>query len=142
MPHIGLPGRQPPRGMAYMSSTQASEGTLVTWICLVCRGAGSARTSTTNAFAAAAKRVGRQWGRSTSRERTSGFWVQLDDVFTDGFAHISTLGEEWFEFDDERLTLRGEMTGVVYRLGQRVGVRLDSVDFTALELSIAVTGLL
>jgi ribonuclease R len=69
-----------------------------------------------------------------------GLWIELDEVFVEGFAHISTLGEDWWEFDEERLTLRGEATGTVWRLAQRVRVRLASVDLTALELDVALIG--
>jgi ribonuclease R len=67
-----------------------------------------------------------------------GLWIELDEVPFEGFAHITTLGEDWFEHDPNLHVLRGEDTNVVWRLGQRVQVRLTSVDLTALELDLVI----
>ena len=69
-----------------------------------------------------------------------GLWVELDDCPAEGFAHVSTLGDDWYEFDEDLLVLRGEDTGTVWRLGQSVQVRLSAVDLAALELSVVLTG--
>lgn len=69
-----------------------------------------------------------------------GLWVELDDPPVEGFAHVSTLEEDWYTYDEELHVLRGEETEIAWRLGQRVRVRLTAVNFAALELSVVVLG--
>ena len=54
--------------------------------------------------------------------------VMLDDTAAQGFVPTRALGDEWFVFDEDRLCLIGESTGVTFRLGQRVAVEVADVD--------------
>ncbi len=70
-----------------------------------------------------------------------GLFVQLDNLFIDGLVHVSTLGQDYFQFDPSSLTLRGERTGVRYGLGDTVRVRIAAanlderkIDFEMLEI--------
>jgi ribonuclease R len=53
-----------------------------------------------------------------------GLFVMLDESGADGFVPARTLGDERFEYYEERHSLIGVQTGGVYRLGQAVRVRL------------------
>ena len=53
-----------------------------------------------------------------------GLFVMLDDSGADGFVPMRTLGFERFRFEDKSHAVIGETTGGVYRLGQKVRVRL------------------
>ena len=57
-----------------------------------------------------------------------GAFVTLDDVFVDGLIHISELGQDYFEFDEASFSLKGRASGMVYRLGDAVQVRIAAVD--------------
>ena len=54
---------------------------------------------------------------------------------------IKSLGNEWFEFDEDALTLTGADTGARYELGQRVIIEVSRVNTTrgtwTLSLSIS-----
>ncbi|MGX1308302.1 ribonuclease R [Amorphus suaedae] len=54
----------------------------------------------------------------------SGLFVALDDSGADGFIPISTIGEDYFRFEEAARALVGSRTKVRYRLGDRVDVRL------------------
>ena len=66
-----------------------------------------------------------------------GLFVMLDDTCAEGLLPTRALGDEWFTYDDERYELRGESSGKVWRLGQRVAVKVSAanpdrgqIDFT------------
>lgn len=53
-----------------------------------------------------------------------GAFVRLDDTSAEGLLPVRALGEEWFAYDESRMTLMGESTGRTWRLGQRVAVSI------------------
>lgn len=54
----------------------------------------------------------------------SGLFVALPDYGADGFIPISTLGMDYFIYDEAHRALSGEKTGLGYRLGDSVRVKL------------------
>jgi len=58
----------------------------------------------------------------------AGLFLTLEATGADGLAPISTLGHDFFVYDQDRHTLTGERTGVTYRLADRLMVRLREVD--------------
>ena len=68
-----------------------------------------------------------------------GFYVELPNT-VEGLVHVNTLRDDYYTFDKETYELRGDMTRKVYRLGQKVKVRvadadtfLKTVDFTVVH---------
>lgn len=57
-----------------------------------------------------------------------GAFVRLDETGAEGLVRMSSLGSEWWEYDDVRLTLMGGSTGTVISLGQRVVVEIARVN--------------
>ena len=53
-----------------------------------------------------------------------GVFVKLDGTGADGLVPVKTIGREYFQFDRDAQTLRGEKSGLVLGLGQRVLVRI------------------
>jgi ribonuclease R len=66
-----------------------------------------------------------------------GLFVQLVDNLVEGLVRIELLGEEWFEFDEGRFELRGADTGMLFRLGDRMRVRVDRVDRALLRVDFS-----
>jgi len=60
-----------------------------------------------------------------------GIFVVLDDLFVEGLVHVSELGSEYFQFNEPMHELRGERTGLRYRLADRVAVQVARVDLEA-----------
>ncbi len=54
----------------------------------------------------------------------AGLFVALDQSGADGFIPVSTLGSDYFVFDETRHALAGERTGETFQLGDKVQVRL------------------
>ncbi len=57
-----------------------------------------------------------------------GLFVTLDEVFVDGLLHISELGRDYFHHDPVRHTITGERSGVVFRLADRIRIKVARVD--------------
>jgi ribonuclease R len=54
----------------------------------------------------------------------AGLFVKLDDTGADGFIPAATLGGQYFRYDDRAHALVGDDDGGMYRLGDKVTVRL------------------
>jgi len=77
------------------------------------------------------ERVGETYSGSVSAVVAFGVFVVLDDLFVEGLLHVSELGSEYFTFNDAMHELRGERTGIRYRLADRVTVQVARVDLEA-----------
>lgn len=54
----------------------------------------------------------------------AGLFVKLDHTGADGFIPAATLGADYFRFDERQHALVGSRSGEIFRLGDRVSVRL------------------
>lgn len=68
----------------------------------------------------------------------AGLFMALDETGADALAPISTLGHDFFVYDDSRHTLKGERTGVTYRLADRLAVRLREVDIVTGSMVVSI----
>jgi ribonuclease R len=57
-----------------------------------------------------------------------GFFAELNDIYVEGLVHITSLKNEYYHFDPAHHRLMGERTHKVYRLGDKVRVRVVRVD--------------
>ncbi len=71
-----------------------------------------------------AGKVGAEFEARVGGVTKSGLFVTLPDYGADGFIPISTLGTDYFIYDEAHQALTGEKTGLGYRLGDEVTVRL------------------
>lgn len=56
-----------------------------------------------------------------------GLYVELPNT-VEGLIHVNTLRDDYYVFDQESYELRGEMTKKVYKLGDKVRVRVAEAD--------------
>jgi len=91
------------------------------------RRAMEAERDTTDRYLAAfmADKVGAEFEGRVSGVARFGLFVKLDDTGADGLVPVSTIGREYFRYDEAAKTLTGEETGRLIRLGQRATVRLS-----------------
>jgi len=57
-----------------------------------------------------------------------GLFVELKNIYVEGLVHVTALHNDYYQFDPKRHRLRGERTGIVYRLGDSLGVKVGRVD--------------
>ena len=67
-----------------------------------------------------------------------GLFVLLEGVFVEGLVHISELGTDYFHFDEVRHELRGERSGQVYRMTDRVRVKVARVDMDTSKIDFVL----
>jgi ribonuclease R len=77
------------------------------------------------------ERVGETYSGTVSAVVPFGIFVVLDDLFVEGLVHVSELGAEYFQFSEPMHELRGERTGLRYRLADRLTVQVARVDLEA-----------
>ena len=85
-----------------------------------------------------AQRIGQSYSGIVVGCERFGMFVMLDDTCAEGFVSVRSLGEEWFTYDEKRLRLVGESTGRIWRVGQRVAVRVADVDIPKGRIDFAV----
>jgi ribonuclease R len=56
-----------------------------------------------------------------------GFFVELENT-VEGLVHVSSLEDDFYRFDEKSITLRGERTKKVFKIGDRVKVRVARVN--------------
>ncbi|PJG82840.1 ribonuclease R [Caviibacterium pharyngocola] len=72
--------------------------------------------------------VGEEFSGVISSVTGFGLFVRLDDLFIDGLVHISTLDNDYYQFDLGKQQLIGENSGMIYRLGDKVKIRVEAVS--------------
>jgi ribonuclease R len=78
-----------------------------------------------------ADRIGAHFHARVSGLVRSGLFVRLMETGADGFVPASSIGREYFYHDEVRQALVGEDTGLGYRLGDSIEVRLVEAIPTA-----------
>jgi ribonuclease R len=79
-------------------------------------------------------RLGQEFAGTITGATTFGLFVQLETLFVEGLIHVSELGGDYFQYDEARQELRGERTGIRYRIGDRVHVLVSRVDLDARKI--------
>jgi ribonuclease R len=77
------------------------------------------------------ERVGEVYSGTVAAVVPFGLFVVLDDLFVEGLVHVSELGSEYFHYSDPLHELRGERTGLRFRLADRLTVQVARVDLEA-----------
>jgi ribonuclease R len=57
-----------------------------------------------------------------------GFFATVVDFGGDGLVPVSTIGDEYFRYDEKAQQLVGEETGTTYRQGQKLRLRIAEAD--------------
>lgn len=73
-------------------------------------------------------RLGEEYDAVVTAATNFGLFVELDPLYVEGLVHITELGEDYFHYDASRHCLKGERTGKVYRLGDRLRVQVAQVN--------------
>jgi ribonuclease R len=71
-----------------------------------------------------------------------GLFVQLTAHFVEGLVHISTMADDYYRFVERQHLLKGENTGKVYRLGDRLMVQVTRVDMERRQIELGIVEIL
>jgi ribonuclease R len=83
-------------------------------------------------------KVGEEFDGSISAVTSFGIFVALDGVYVEGLVHVSELGNDYFRFDAALHEMRGERTGRVFRLADRIRVRVVRVDMETTRMDFVL----
>jgi ribonuclease R len=67
-----------------------------------------------------------------------GFFVELTDLFVEGFVSLSTLGDDYYVYRERERAIIGQRTHRAFHLGEKVRVRLDRIDQSGNKLEFSV----
>ncbi len=73
-------------------------------------------------------KIGEVFSGRVSGMANFGLFITLDDVYIDGMVHISDLGEDYFNYHPELMAIIGERSGLRFKLGDKVTVRVARAD--------------
>ena len=82
--------------------------------------------------------VNEEFDGTVSGVTNFGLFVTLDDLYVDGLVHISDLGQDYFQYDQQRHLLRGERSGARYQLGGRVRVKVVRVNLEQAKIDFVL----
>ena len=72
--------------------------------------------------------IGEEFDGQISGVKEFGIFVELVDFFVDGLVHVTMLGNDYFHYDPKHFLMTGERTGVKFRLGGKVRVKVLRSD--------------
>ena len=81
--------------------------------------------------------VGEAFPAVISGVTSFGFYAQLYNT-VEGLVHITTLRDDWYNFDQKHYALVGEETGRRYKLGDKIDVVVDKVNVSMGEIDFRV----
>lgn len=79
------------------------------------------------------ERIGKEYSGMVSSVTNFGMFVELPNTI-EGLVHISSLLDDYYVYDEEHLSLIGERTKNVYKLGDEVRIKVDKVDMASHEI--------
>ncbi len=73
-------------------------------------------------------RVGEQFDGTVSTVTGFGLFVQLDEMYIEGLIHITSLPNDYYQYEEDHHRLVGEKTGKIFRLGDNLKVKVIRVE--------------
>lgn len=82
--------------------------------------------------------IGEEFTGTVSNVTSFGLFVRLDELFIDGLIHVANLSHEYFYFDSKAQRLIGEHSGTIYRLGDKVRIRVMDVNLESRQIDFVL----
>jgi ribonuclease R len=89
-----------------------------------------------------ADKVGDEFEGYVTGVTAFGLYIELIEHFVEGMVHVSTMADDYYRFVERAHILRGENTGQVYRLGDRVRVQVIKVDMERRQVDLGLADIL
>lgn len=83
-------------------------------------------------------RIGEEFEGTVAGVASFGLFVALDGIYVEGLLHVTELGNDYFHYDKARHEMAGERSGVRYRLGDRLSVKLVRVDLETTKIDFTL----
>lgn len=83
---------------------------------------------------------GREYEAIVTKVKPFGILFEIIDFMLEGFLHVSQLSGDYYQYDEEEMTLTGDYSGGSFQAGDRIAVKLREVDFIMQETSWHLLG--
>ncbi|MBB5143269.1 ribonuclease R [Desulfovibrio intestinalis] len=81
-------------------------------------------------------RVGEHFSGIVAGVMDFGVFVELTDMPVEGMVRVEDLGDDWYDFDARTMSLVGQHSGIIWRMGQKLDVALAEVNLGRLEIRL------
>jgi ribonuclease R len=89
-----------------------------------------------------ADKVGDEFDGYITGVAAFGLYIELIEHFVEGMVHVSTMADDYYRFVERAHIMRGENTGQVYRLGDKVRVQVIKVDMERRQVDLGLVEIL
>jgi ribonuclease R len=83
-------------------------------------------------------KVGGEYTGTITAATSFGLFVELDDIFVEGLVHVTALNNDYYKHDPVHHCLRGEASGVVYRLSDKITVQVARVNLETRKIDFVL----
>jgi len=85
-------------------------------------------------------RVGEKYTGVVSAVTGFGLFVMLDELYVEGLIHVTGLPKDYYYYEASQHRMVGERTGRVFRLGQKLSVKLVRVNLEERKIDFELIG--
>ncbi len=86
-------------------------------------------------------KVGQEFEGRVAGVTSFGVFVELKEFYVEGLVHISTLPDDYYQFDPIKHVLFGERTGKSFRIGDDAKIQVARVDLDKCEIDFVLAGM-
>lgn len=83
-------------------------------------------------------KIGEVFGGTVSGMAGFGLFVTLDGIHIEGLVHISDLGEDYFNYRPETMSIEGERSGLRFHMGDKVVVQVARADLDTSKIDLTL----
>lgn len=83
------------------------------------------------------KHIGEEYTATITTVTNFGLFVTLNELYIDGLIHIASLGNEYFDYDEKRQRLIGEL-GTTFALGEQLSIKVLGVNMDLLQIDFGL----
>ncbi len=83
-------------------------------------------------------KVGQEYDGTIAGVTSFGIFVELEEIYVEGLVHISTLPDDYYQFDAIKHALMGERSGRKFQLGGKVKIRVARVDLDQRQIDFVL----
>jgi len=89
-----------------------------------------------------ADKVGEEYDGYVTGVSAFGLFVELIEHFVEGLVHVATMVDDYYRFVETAHVLKGERSGKVFRLGDRIRVQVVRVDTERRQVDLGLVDVL
>ena len=83
-------------------------------------------------------KVGDEYPGFVTGVTSFGLFVELEQLFVEGLIHVSTLGDDYYIYDEKGHSLTGERLKRVFRIGDKLKARVEKVDVDRRQIDFSL----